>query len=167
MQKRLILPQAERLAMLNGKTRMSRVCKEQPSENFEICCVDGHWEYGYWGYCPAAQGPSWAKNYDVTPPFQPGDLLYLAEPYEIASSNYHSQTVYGHYLDDDKFFDIILTEKEWVNWNVRTKPYSKTPARFMYKSLARHWFEVEAVGCQQNDGVWEWVYTVKKVEVKK
>ena len=55
---------------------------------------------------------------------------------------------HGYYADDREVFDIELRWEEYDKWSNRKKPYMKTSARFMYKSLARHWFEVTKVRCE-------------------
>ena len=85
--------------------------------------------------------------------------LYMKEPYQILRTWYKRQLVEGVYLNDDptqvdKPFDsdgkgILFSDEEWKKLLNRKWPHRKTSARFMYKSLARHWFEVEKVRCER------------------
>lgn len=84
------------------------------------------------------------------PRYQVGDELWVQEPYQIRCSTKEDDIYYGKlwgkYLDDMQVFDVVqLEEKEWIRFCARKKPYMKTSARFMYRSLARKWVLVKRV----------------------
>ena len=88
-------------------------------------------------------------------PYQVGDHLYLQEPYQIlrghianAISNGKHGFI-GTYLDDDSLLDGVVTGPEMNKWLGRKCPHMKTSSRFMYKSLARTWFEVTDVSVER------------------
>lgn len=83
-------------------------------------------------------------------PYQVGDKLWLQEPYQIGESDVHTKCVWGHYRDDKETFnDKRLTLHEFDLWRYRKFPCRRTSGRFMYKSLARHWFEVTGVKAER------------------
>jgi len=89
-----------------------------------------------------------------------GDLLYAKEAYQIES-------VYGRgcprntrgvrvtYAADGSKAVCCLTHKEYTKLAQRRDPYRKTSGRFMYKSLARYWLEVTAVGVERLQSISE------------
>ncbi len=92
-----------------------------------------------------ATGP----DYEFKSRYQVGDKLWLQEPYQIEMSHDETHEVQGLYADDDINFMAALTSQEWLNFYARKFPYRGTSGRFMYKSLARHWFEVEGVRAER------------------
>ena len=107
----------------------------------------------------------WRRIYS---PYRVGDKLYLQEPYRITAAvpyRHKPKTVQGIYLDDEQRFDLALTDSETKRFNRRKKPSAKTSARYMYKSLARYWFEVVAVKVEKTEEKWYWVYTIKRIEI--
>lgn len=95
--------------------------------------------------------------------YQVGDILYICEPYQVVPPVRADREILGRYLRDDTVFDVILTQEEWDRFIKRKKPYAKTSARFMYKSLARHWLKVTGVRCELQDK-WEFVYEFKRIK---
>lgn len=86
----------------------------------------------------------------IKPRHVAGDHLYLQEPYQIEHCFKNRECCFiGKYLDDNIDFDISITKKEYDKWCNRKKPYARTSARYMYKSLARDWVEVTGVRCEQ------------------
>lgn len=84
------------------------------------------------------------------PPSQVGDRLCLQEPYQIEEGSLAKcYIVEGSYLDDKKPFEKMLTPAEWKLWRNRKFPLRGTSGRFMYESLARHFFEVTGVKAEQ------------------
>lgn len=89
------------------------------------------------------------------PQYQVGDHLYLQEPYQILRTWYKSHLVEGRYVNEDQTqpddpfgpdeTGIKLTDAEWARYSKRKWPHRVTSSRFMYKSLARTWFEVTDV----------------------
>ena len=76
-------------------------------------------------------------------PYRVGEIRYLCEPYVIDSAEHTSKRqMKGEYLDDGGVFKVDLTPAEWDRWQARKRPYDTTPARFMYKSLARTLVEI-------------------------
>ncbi len=86
------------------------------------------------------------------PRYAVGDRLYLQEPCQITGFNVCKEpcnSFTGLYLDDNQKFAIEVSEKELEKWSNRKYPNRKTSARFMYKSLARTWFEVVGVRAER------------------
>ena len=79
------------------------------------------------------------------PKYKVGDEVYVAEGYQIQRANYKTHRKTGIYLADGKQFDITLTDREFDLWMARKNPFSKTSGRFIYKSLARIFFEITEV----------------------
>jgi len=83
---------------------------------------------------------------------QVGDLLWVKENYQILRTWYKKKAVEGVYINDDPTqvddsFNadgkaIRLSDKEWDRYSKRKWPHRKTPALFMYKSLARFWYKI-------------------------
>lgn len=71
-----------------------------------------------------------------------GDLLYQLEPYQISQPSKYTKMFCGKYLDDNQPFAVSSTPEEWKKFQARKKPYARTSSRFMYKSLARTWYEI-------------------------
>lgn len=97
---------------------------------------------------PASEGFTWAGFGNPEDPvyykakYHIGDILYVAEGYQICEVPIGSTTAKGIYLADEKEFTVELTDEEWRKWAHRVRPYSRTPGRFMYKSLARIFLEI-------------------------
>ncbi len=102
------------------------------------------WRDMFWGN---NRPPKSRHSKPITPRHQVGDHLYMLEPYQITHAD--KKYVLGNYLDDDILFDELLLDKEWDKFTDRKKPHMKTSSRFMYKSLARYWFEVTQVRCER------------------
>jgi hypothetical protein len=104
--------------------------------------VADHRDEEYGEDVPFSRLASW--NYP-TPQYQVGDHLYLCEPYQISRGLGLTCRVSVEYLDNDKCCHVELTKAEYKKWDDRKFPFRKTSSRFMYKSLARTWFEVTDV----------------------
>lgn len=87
------------------------------------------------------------KNWLKVARYQVGDKLWLQEPYQI--NRYIWPDVVGKYSDSGESFSVQLTYEEYEQWKDRKCPFGKTAGRFIYKSLARHWFEVTDVRAEQ------------------
>jgi hypothetical protein len=147
----------------NRKFQTRRIINPQPeyeeSQNM-------YWWKGDWdtrggpraGVCthgsPGNGEPTWTlKEIAEHGRYQVGDTCYVAEGYklECLALTHHLQTgnittrVFGNYLADDQEFEIVLSEKESALVNARKFPYRATSGRFMYKSLARIFFEITEV----------------------
>ena len=154
----LILTKENRLASVEGrKTQTRRVIKPQPEYQ------DGYryWWKGDWdtrggpraGVCthgtPGNGEATWPlEEIAEHAPYQIGDHLYMLEPYQIIL-NASYLDVCGNYQDDGGKFSKVLSVEEFKKWSNRKKPHMKTSSRFMYKSLARYWFEVTQVRCER------------------
>lgn len=97
-------------------------------------------------------GLSWHSDmYGTTylkPRYQAGDELWMQEPYQVyakLNDTMNCLVVQGNCLDDADPFCENLSLPEWLKFNKRKKPYAKTSARYMYKSLTRTWLKVERV----------------------
>ena len=129
-----------------SKTQTRRIIKmpEGIAAKYEYSGNDGGNEL-----LPKLSGHYWMNGYAMWRPKKcpygvVGDRLYLQEPYQITTERGNG-FMYGIYLDDEKVFDIKLNEDEWSKWANRKWPHHKTTARFMYKSLARIWFEITGI----------------------
>lgn len=85
----------------------------------------------------------------ATAQYQVGDNLYLQEPYQVMNYSFSYHTITGDYADGGSFYEQELRNTEWDRWRDRAHPLRKTSSRFMYKSLARHWFEVTDVRAER------------------
>ncbi len=88
-------------------------------------------------------------GFQLFPRYQVGDKLWRQEPYQIIDSDVERRGIYGTYQDDGKSFEVQLTKKEWDLFAKRKQPLAVTSGRSMYKSLARHWFEVTGVKAER------------------
>lgn len=89
------------------------------------------------------QGNATESYFEWRAPYVLGEVRYMCEPYEIHTYGYmKDRQVIGEYIDDGKPFDVVLTPAEWDRWQARKRPYDVTPARFMYRSLARTFVEI-------------------------
>ncbi|MCK5610232.1 hypothetical protein KAR91_50635 [Candidatus Pacearchaeota archaeon] len=131
------------------KTMTRRVIVPQPI--FQKTCPFGLVEDNAWLWRNYAwkngQSPN-MLNITSDARYQAGDLMYMREPYQISHYNVMQEpcgSFIGKYLDDNAPFAIPPTVAEFIKWNNRKKPHAKTSSMFMYKSLARTWFEVTGV----------------------
>ena len=162
----LILTKENRLASVEGrKTQTRRIIVPQPEirrGSYDhghwsyhtskpcigpTCSVDkGHPDDGYWIFLGRnASGYHTSKSGRHKPPYQVGDHLYMLEPYQILGEYSFKRNFMVLFLDDGREHRGELTLPSFRKWQARKFPYRKTSARFMYKSLARHWFEVTKV----------------------
>ena len=177
----LLTPDNRQLSRDGRMTRFRRVIKPQPDTSLwkpEYINKPKEWRrmvqlgpvhHGYdpniWCLHDVGDSPSSVPYTTRKPRHQVGDHLYMLEPYKICPvSTIYRQHVIGRYTDNGDVFDVCLSPQEWERFNDRKKPYANTSSMFMYKSLARTWFEVTAVRCEQEDGVWYWVYEYKLIE---
>lgn len=83
-------------------------------------------------------------------PYGPvGRILYAKEGYKITLGMGGMNLVTGYYSADGAAFQKLLTDAEAKRFWKRKYPHRASPGRFMYKSLARHWFEVMEIRAQQ------------------
>ncbi len=142
----LLLTKDLRVKSANGeKTKTRRLCKQPLLLSTAITCTLGYdMPSGHWFLSDQT-----GQVYDLgKPQYQVGDHLYLQEPYVVQGVERVKDVLVVKYLDDESG-----TEWEWKNissremklWLNRKCPFRKTSSRFMYKSLARTWFEVTGV----------------------
>lgn len=135
------------LAVAGLLTQIRTPIKPQPEADVNGAYFDKDTQLWYW---QLYDSPSAADLCIGRCPWQVGDRLYLQEPYEIiATGRFH--WMQGIHLDDNVPFAVYLTDKEWEQWVCRTyfKENREIRARWMYKSLTRHWFEVTGVGAER------------------
>jgi hypothetical protein len=143
----LILTKENRLASVEGrKTQTRRVITAQAHCDYHG--YSGWWEHykdkKLWQY-KSVHG--WGTP--VKSPYRVGDRLYMLEPYQIGEVDLATHRAYGHYLDDHKTFNKPLDYDPFKLWYKRKRRFAKTSSRFMYKSLARYWFEVTDVRAER------------------
>ncbi len=160
----ILFTKENRLASVEGrKTQTRRVCKNNRNSHVDI--QQGEWVKFGSGAMGGYEFATFKRELDkkhpkygqqlacnsiaidsVIAPYQVGDKLYMLEPYQIDEdeSNFLICNIAGKYLDDNQRFELFNEDipKKLCN---RKKPYMKTSSRFMYKSLARYWFEVTQV----------------------
>ncbi len=121
------------LIMADLKTQTRRIMRVQPHFDGLVLRRDDKWIY-------------FDRNRkEIKPPHQPGDIVYVAEGYEIVDTSHAQgpQTVVVRYGDQPKEFHIALTNQEWQKFLDRKgSPYKKLAGRHMYGSLARNWLEI-------------------------
>ncbi len=72
-----------------------------------------------------------------------GDRLGVKEGFQITGYSQSTCRLKGTYLSNKKKFPFCkITKAEWNKWENRKHQFSKTSARFMYKSLTRIWLEI-------------------------
>jgi hypothetical protein len=81
--------------------------------------------------------------------YQVGSMLYIKEPFRIQGYDPALRVVGGIYTRDNSEMICDLTAKEFAKFLKWGKPYQGKSSLFMFKSLARHWFEVTGVGCER------------------
>lgn len=141
-------PEQRKNVVAGLQTQTRTPCKDQTAKSYQW--VDDTEVYPNDG----TRYTGWAKDNGFSflvptkAPCQVGDRRYLQEPYQIEMSHNETWEIDGLY-EDDVHFSVALTQKEWYKFNARKFPYRKTSGRFMYKSLARHWFEVTGVRAEQ------------------
>lgn len=156
-----LLPEMRKRVVKGEQTQHREPVKKQPPEGARpiydsLDCYEGEgWAFQY--PKPVAGGlthnaifklPNKGKSR-----YQVGDKLWLQEPYQIqrghAGNSFGPTGLIGTYLDDGSCLDKPITGAEWDKWIERKFPNRKTSGRFMYKSLARHWFEVTGVKAER------------------
>ena len=75
----------------------------------------------------------------------PGDQLWVKESYIIQDFNIPSKTIWGHYTADLENFKVQLADKQWRLFNMRERKFGGSPARFMYKAMARIILEIKDI----------------------
>lgn len=83
--------------------------------------------------------PKHGTRHRVYPRLWDGDLLWVAEAYQLTAFDPDdpTQEVCGFYADRKSFRDVPLTNEEWAKLCNRRYPMRPTPGRFMYRSLSR------------------------------
>ena len=80
------------------------------------------------------------------PPHQPGDIVYAAEGYEAVDYNSIITRTFWFYYSEDQMKSlrkVTLTDAEWEKFiNRKGDPFKNLGGRFMYKFLARSWYEI-------------------------
>lgn len=104
---------------------------------------DNAWRWRHYAW-KDGQSPNVLENMIRDARFAVGDRLYMLEPYRVLNKP-QGNMVHGYYCDDNIIFDVELQWPELERFLDRKKPYAKTSSMFMYKSLARTWFEVTGV----------------------
>ena len=123
-----------------AKTQTRRVCTGTLPARARF---DSHGDGGRWWEEVDEQGNATESYFEWRAPYVVGEVRYMCEPYQVTSTCYSKgRQVIGEYIDDGKPFDVVLTPAEWDRWQARKRPYDTTPARFMYKSLARTLVEI-------------------------
>lgn len=134
------------------KTQTRRIIKFKKIAK-QTGCTKGKLFYSKTFNSWAVDGNSEVSMCLVKAPYAVGDRLYQLEPYQITLScpneNLKRENVIGHYQDDGICFSLTLSEKESELFYKRKHPLRSTSARFMYKSLARYFYEVTAVRVEQ------------------
>lgn len=108
----------------------------------------------------------WSKNEPIPEEvvkcarYQVGDHLWMLEPYQMKEQFLSCNLMMlGNYLDDGERFGLKATEAEWERFTKRKFPFRRTSSRFMYKVLARYWYEVTEVRA-------EWVQDISEADAK-
>ena len=122
---------------VGDKTHTRRLIRPQP---------EGAWARHYPNVIDGCYADGECKS-DLKAPWQVGDHLWMLEPYQVERTDAHA--IGGIYCDDQKPFVVELTDSEMSLWGNRKYPFRKTSSRYMYKSLARTWFEVTAVRAER------------------
>ena len=138
----ILFTKENRLASVEGrKTQTRRIMNPQPKYR-PYLQKDAFYipKFGY-----IAVSNTSALKAHMKARHQVGDHLYMKEPYQVTKYYPGSYRLVGTYLDDGKPFEIHLSVGEYRKFNVPLRPKMKTSSRFMYKSLARYWFEVTGV----------------------
>lgn len=152
--KPILFTKDNRLKFIAGtKTQTRRVIIPQPDSRH--CRID--FENGVLKESSKING-CWHVNRIWKPRYSVGETVYLPEPYQIDENetNFFSMRVAGEYLDDNKYFEIDVDDaKIFTQLCKRKFPYRKTAARFMYKSLARHFATVTKVRAEQGQDISE------------
>lgn len=140
----LSLKKEQRLALVDGASQHREPIKPQPDSRH--CRID--FEDGILKESSQING-CWHVGRTWKPRYPGGTKLWLQEPYQIQTKQVGAHWVLVKYLDDEDFVEVELMAKERELWKARKSPYRRTSGRFMYKSLARHWFEVTGVKAEQ------------------
>ena len=125
----VFIPDSVLKIMADLKTNSRRIMRPQP-------------DYFIQGRPYKQIDPGVATYKKIKPPHQPGDIVYVAEGYQIKWKVPYADEVFGYYRADDRYFLKYLTEHELKLWLARKKPYAKTSGRFMYRSLARIYLKI-------------------------
>ena len=181
MERSLLLPKPERLSLVAGAGRFRMVINlsldlcsgSRLRLNFDGCLevrCPPHvmaWMTLFWGN---DRGPKSRHCKPIKPRFQVNDRLWLKEPFCKITFNQAMRTNEWEWKEKEgqrndkgilplyakcvlyKTFDIQCPFGKW-----------KSPA-CMPKWAARHWFKVKSVKCEQEDGVWYFVYLTERVE---
>ncbi|HEY9657633.1 MAG TPA: hypothetical protein V6C65_04150 [Allocoleopsis sp.] len=79
-------------------------------------------------------------------PYQVGDYLYIKEPTTVKQFLSDNCAVVEY--EDGQEFEVKISDGDRIKIENRKNPFGKLNGRFMLKSFARHWVEVEEVKLQ-------------------
>ncbi len=154
----ILFTKENRCKVINGsKTQTRRVITPQPEKGHHAGLKCTVWYYKGLQIRPYKENPF--EMWYPFAPYQVGDRLYMLEPYQILRHYPGDYKIVGVYLDDKAEFSLNLCTSEYRKFDARKRPHMRTSSRFMYKSLARYWFEVTAIRVQ-------WVQDISKEDVK-
>ena len=174
MEKPLLLPKAERLALVAGAGQFREVidlsidlCSSSRLRlNFDGCLevrCPPHamvWMTLFWGN---GRGPKSRHCKPIKPRFQVNDLLWCKEKF-FACEVDEIGVQYCVFEDEiiegvPKPADFRLIGMEGLSSCYKWGWHS--PCN-MKKEFARHWFKVKSVKCEQSEGVWYFVYNLER-----
>ena len=162
--KRMVLTKPCAINTMAGRQTMDRrIIRPQPEYEKS---QDMYWWKGDWdtrggpraGVCthgsPGNGEPTWTlKEIAEYGRFQVGDTAYVAEGYRVDVHTHVWKTglykISGKYLADNKYFNVMLNDKESKLFGNRNFKHRPTSGRFMYKSLARTFMTITEVGIEQ------------------
>lgn len=163
--KPLILTQENRAASVAGTKTQTRRVMNLPKYTDDDNDVEAVW---FLGKKPASYDDNEFAFLDMAWPIETyptyikarysvGEIVWMQEPYVIEDWCYKIEKgektekvlVIGKYLDDDSSFRSFLTTRPSELFIGRKFPYRNTSARFMYKSLARHFFKITGIKCER------------------
>lgn len=131
------------------KTQTRRVVMPQPAAEWELTGEYGritspHPRKGKFGAFKTRNFDEARKEIDIIPcPFgQPGDRLWVKEPFRITDDNTPTDTVFGVYTRDNQQFTTQLTPAEYGKYFKWSKKRRGKSSLYMFKSLTRLWLEI-------------------------
>lgn len=149
--KPMLQTKENRLASAKGiKTLTSRVCPqpiyfdELPSDALpgSYALYKGQiWKCSWYSKIV----PDAIKWRIAKPRYSVGEIVWMQEPYHVIEPHEPESGFFGHYEDDGEAFCVTLTDAEQKKFDNRKEPYRATSARYMYKSLARHFYEITGI----------------------